>query len=109
MVLGTSNTRYPNSARPINAYYRRGHGNRGVPSYGYSLTNQTKDLVSLLDYFRIKNPVIIAIAFGATIAINLALEYPGRVRGIIMEGWSEIEDNPEYIKHLDRHPLSLRS
>jgi pimeloyl-ACP methyl ester carboxylesterase len=83
-------------------YYRRGHGKTGVPDYGYSLTNQTKDLVSLLDYFGMQKPVIVAIAFSATIAINLALDYPDRVRGIVMEGWSEIEGNPDYIDHFRR-------
>jgi|SRR5579875_3266116 len=83
-------------------YYRRGHGKTGVPSYGYSLTNQTKDLVSLLDYLGMQKPVIVAIAFGATIAVNLALEYPDRVRGIVMEGWSEIEGAPEYMEHFRR-------
>jgi|ECHhosMinimDraft_1075155.scaffolds.fasta_scaffold00950_3 3-oxoadipate enol-lactonase len=83
-------------------YYRRGHGKTGVPSYGYSLTNQTRDLVSLLDYLRIEKPVIVAVAFSATIAINLALEYPQRVKGILMEGWSEVEGGDDYIEHFRR-------
>ncbi|MCL5067724.1 MAG: alpha/beta hydrolase [Thaumarchaeota archaeon] len=54
------------------------------PSYGYSLENQTRDLVELTDELKLKRPTIIVIAFGSTIAVNLGLEYPERVRAIVM-------------------------
>ena len=34
--------------------------------------------------------MIIAVAFGTTIAANYAIQNPGRVRGMILVAWSEI-------------------
>jgi 3-oxoadipate enol-lactonase len=50
------------------AYNRRGHAKTGSTSYGFSLVNQTRDLAHLIDHFGMKRPVLIAVAFGTTIA-----------------------------------------
>lgn len=83
-------------------YYRRAHGLTECPNYGYSLENQTRDLVELMDELKLERPVIIAIAFGSTIAVNLALEYPEKIRAIVMVAWSELEGTRDYIEHFER-------
>jgi pimeloyl-ACP methyl ester carboxylesterase len=77
-------------------YVRRGHAGTGAPDYGYSLENQTRDLEALVEYFDIRNPVIVAVAFGTTIAANYAMRHPDDVRGIVMVAWSELHDARKY-------------
>jgi 3-oxoadipate enol-lactonase len=78
------------------AYNRRGHAKTELTSYGFSLVNQTRDLALLIDRFGIERPVIIAVAFGTTIAANYAIQYPDRVRGMVLVAWSELHDAMHY-------------
>ena len=55
------------------AYNRRGHAKTELTNYGFSLVNQTRDLAELIDRLHIERPVIIAVAFGTTIAASYAL------------------------------------
>ena len=77
-------------------YHRRGHAGTGAPNFGYSLENQRRDLEELIDHFGITDPIIIAVAFGTTIAVDYALNKPDKVRGIIMVAWSELHDARHY-------------
>ncbi len=81
------------------AYDRRGHAQTELTEYGFSLVNQVRDLAALIDHFCIKRPIIIAVAFGAAIAAQYAIQYPDRVRGIVMVAWSELHDA---LKYFDR-------
>src|SRR5487761_1017132 len=54
-------------------YARRGHGKTELSEYGYSVENQTYDLIALLDYLEIDKAVLVSAAFGTTIAANFAL------------------------------------
>ena len=76
-------------------YYRRGHGKTEFTSYGYSLENQTRDLLMLLDALNMAHPVIVGVAFGNTVASNFAIKYPSRVKALVMESWLEIQ-GPDY-------------
>ncbi len=78
------------------AYDRRGHGGSEMTPYGFSLVNQTRDLAHLLDHFQIERPVLVALAFGTTVAANFAIQYPDRVRGLVIAAWSELRDAMEY-------------
>jgi pimeloyl-ACP methyl ester carboxylesterase len=40
--------------------------------------------------------VIIAVAFGITIAANYAIQYPDRVKGLILVAWSELHEAMQY-------------
>ena len=75
-------------------YYRRGHGRSELPLYGYSLRNQMLDLVGLLDHLEIRHAVVVAVAMATTIAASCALEYPGRVRGLVLASWYELDGYP---------------
>lgn len=78
------------------AYNRRGHYGTELTNFGYSLVNQTRDLEALIDKLGIKQPVIIAVAFGTAIAANYAIQYPDRAKGLILVAWSELHDAYQY-------------
>ena len=80
------------------AYNRRGHAKTGLTDYGFSLVNQTRDLAHLIDHFGMKRPVIIAVAFGTTIAANYAIQYPDRVKGMVLAAWSEMHEAMQYFQ-----------
>jgi pimeloyl-ACP methyl ester carboxylesterase len=66
------------------AYNRRGHAKTGWTDYGFSLVNQTRDLEQLIERLDIDRPVIVAVAFGTTIAANYAIYHPDQVRGLVL-------------------------
>jgi 3-oxoadipate enol-lactonase len=78
------------------AYNRRGHAKTELTNFGFSLVNQTRDLAQLIDHLGIERPVIIAVAFGTTIAANYAIQYPERVKGMVLVAWSELHDAMQY-------------
>jgi len=78
------------------AYNRRGHARTRLPNYGFSLVNQTRDLAQLIERLGIVQPVIIAVAFGTTIAANYAIQFPDRVKGLILVAWSELHEAMQY-------------
>jgi 3-oxoadipate enol-lactonase len=75
-------------------YYRRGHGRSQLTPYGYSLRNQTLDLALLLDRIEVRRAVVLAVAMATTIAASYTLEYPGRVRGLVLASWYELDGYP---------------
>ena len=76
------------------AYYRRGHGRSELAPYGYSLRNQMLDLAGLLDRLEVRQAVIVAVAMATTIAASYALEYPDRVRALVLASWYELDGYP---------------
>lgn len=84
-------------------YNRRGHAKTGATNYGFSLVNQTRDLAQLIDHFGMERPVIIAVAFGTTIAANYAIQYPDRVRGVVLAAWSEMHDAIQYFQRWEKY------
>lgn len=78
------------------AYNRRGHAKTEWTDYGFSLVNQTRDLAALIEKAGIERPVIVALAFGTTIAASYAIQYPDKVRGLVLGAWSELHDALQY-------------
>lgn len=87
------------------AYDRRGHGGSEMAPYGFSVVNQTRDLLQLLDHFQIERPVIVALAFGTTVAANFAITHPERVRGLVLAAWGEIHDAMAYFSRWEEYGL----
>ena len=85
------------------AYNRRGHAKTGPTNYGFSLVNQTRDLAQLIEHFGMERPVIIAVAFGTTIAANYAIQYPERVRGVVLAAWSEMHEAMQYFQRWEKY------
>jgi len=78
-------------------YERRGHRRTGMPEFGFSLENQTRDLEALIAHFGVRDPVLVAVAFGTTLAAHYALRHPTGVRGIMMVAWSEMHEADLYL------------
>lgn len=79
-------------------YERRGHRRTGMPAFGFSLENQTRDLEALISHFEVRDPVLVAVAFGTTIAANYALRQPTSAKGIVMVAWSEMHEADLYLQ-----------
>jgi len=89
------------------AYNRRGHAGTTAREYGFSLTNQTRDLAALIDHFGIRRPVIIAVAFGTTLAANYAIQHPDRVKGLVIVAWSEMHEAMLYFDRWERYSAQV--
>jgi pimeloyl-ACP methyl ester carboxylesterase len=85
------------------AYNRRGHAKTEFTNYGFSLVNQTRDLAQLIEHFGIERPVLIAVAFGTTIAANYAIEHCGRVKGMVLAAWSELHEAMQYFHRWEKY------
>ena len=88
-------------------YDRRGHARSEVPLYGYSLWNQTHDLKCLLDFLGIERPIIVAVAMSTTIGTTFALEYPDRVRALVLCSWYELDGFPLLEQRRKAHQMSF--
>src|SRR5215475_6258838 len=86
-------------------YNRRGHAKTQWTDYGFSLHNQTRDLEQVIERLGIERPVIVALAFGTTIAANYAIRNPGKVRGIVLGAWSELHDAFQYFERWEQYSL----
>jgi 3-oxoadipate enol-lactonase len=65
-------------------YDKRGHGLSDAPKPPYRIEELARDLFGLLDMLAIKEAVICGISVGGLIAQAMALNYPERVRGLIL-------------------------
>jgi 3-oxoadipate enol-lactonase len=86
-------------------YNRRGHAETGWTDYGFSLTNQTRDLEQLIEQLGIESPVIIALAFGTAIAANYTIQNPKKVRGLVLGAWSEMHDARQYFARWEGYSM----
>jgi pimeloyl-ACP methyl ester carboxylesterase len=80
----------PQVADLLGAGYRvirydvRGHGRSSVPATGYSGEHYLADLRALLDCLRVARAHIAGISMGGAIALQLALDEPGRVASLAL-------------------------
>ena len=88
-------------------YDRRGHSKSAVPLYGYSLWNQTHDLKCLLDHAGIDRTIIVAVAMSTTIGATFTLEYPERVRALVLCSWYELDGFPLLEERRRAHRMSF--
>jgi 3-oxoadipate enol-lactonase len=88
-------------------YNRRGHAKTEWTDYGFSLVNQTRDLELLIEKLGIRQPAIVALAFGTTIAANYAIRNPGKVRGLVLGAWSEMHDALKYFARWEQYTLQV--
>jgi pimeloyl-ACP methyl ester carboxylesterase len=87
------------------AYNRRGHAKTRWTDYGFSLVNQTRDLEQLIARLGIARPVLVALAFGTTIAASYAIRNPDKVRGVVLGAWSELHDAFQYFERWEQYSL----
>src|SRR5438034_6958591 len=95
------------ASRRCFTYDRRGHGKSGLPLYGYSLWNQTHDLKCLLDFVGIECAVIVAVAMSTTIGATFTLQYPERVKALVLCSWYELDGFPLLEQRRKAHQMSF--
>jgi pimeloyl-ACP methyl ester carboxylesterase len=89
------------------AYDKRGHGRSELAPYGYSLWNQTNDLKFLLDELGIDRAIIVAVAMSTTIGATFTMQYPERVKALVLCSWYELDGFPELEARRKAHQMSF--
>src|SRR5215213_3808472 len=71
----------------------RGRGDSDKPESGYSLETHSADVVRVLDHLDLENAVLAGHSMGGFVALQTALEYPERVRALVLldGGWPRVE------------------
>ncbi len=62
----------------------RGYGDSEKPATGYSIPQFANDLIKLADVLQIKQAVWVGVSMGGMIVQRLALDYPERVRALVL-------------------------
>ena len=75
----------PQSVRVL-AVTQRGHGDSGKPDGEYESRVFARDVANFMDTLGIERAVIVGHSMGATVAQRFAVEYPRRVRALVLEG-----------------------
>jgi pimeloyl-ACP methyl ester carboxylesterase len=91
----------PQSLR-VFAVTQRGHGDSGKPHGEYESRVFARDVANFMDLLGIDRAVIVGHSMGSTVAQRFAIEYPGRVRALVLEGaFMPRPANDEVRKFLD--------
>ena len=61
-----------------------GHGSSGTPPVGWTVSDYTECLLSVMDQLSLTRPSIVAHSFGGRVAIKLAVAHPERVGRLIL-------------------------
>lgn len=70
------------------AFDNRGIGRTGAPEGPYSIGQMTEDTAGLMDAVGLEKARVLGFSMGGWIAIELALKYPERVKGLVLAGTS---------------------
>lgn len=62
----------------------RGYGDSQEPESGFTITQFSKDLIALADKLGIEKPIWVGVSMGGMILQQLALDYPDRVRALVL-------------------------
>ena len=62
----------------------RGYGDSQKPATGFTIKQFSKDLIALADKLSIEKPVWVGVSMGGMILQQLALDYPDRVRALVL-------------------------
>jgi pimeloyl-ACP methyl ester carboxylesterase len=75
--------RLPPTIRAL-ALTQRGHGRSSKPAEGYTYTHFSEDLRAFLDALHLPKAVIVGHSMGGMVAQRFAVDYPGRVAGLVL-------------------------
>jgi pimeloyl-ACP methyl ester carboxylesterase len=75
----------PSSLR-VFAVTQRGHGSSGKPDAGYAATDFARDLAAFLDAMGLDFAIVVGHSMGSVVAQRFAIDYPARVRALVLEG-----------------------
>jgi 3-oxoadipate enol-lactonase len=62
----------------------RGYGESEKPATGFTIKQFSRDLIALADKLHIESPVWVGVSMGGMIVQQLALDYPDRVRALVL-------------------------
>ncbi len=82
----------------------RGHGSSGVPAQAWTVADLARDLLQILDALAIDAAVVVGHSLGGMAALQMALDAPSRLRGLVLLSTSAEAEKPER-----RSQLSLLS
>ncbi|MBN1473553.1 MAG: alpha/beta fold hydrolase [Syntrophaceae bacterium] len=82
---------------------QRGHGQSDKPhdAGAYSLNKRMEDVISVLDHLDIKKVILFGYSMGGWLAFALAVYFPGRVAGLVIDGAHPFEDNVDEFTGVD--------
>ncbi len=86
----TTSTIFPTYLNAYSPYFRgiavdlRGYGDSQKPATGFTIKQFSKDLIALADKLGIEKPVWVGVSMGGMILQQLALDYPDRVRALVL-------------------------
>jgi 3-oxoadipate enol-lactonase len=86
----TTSTIFPTYLNVYSPYFRgiavdlRGYGDSQKPATGFTIKQFSKDLIALADKLGIEKPVWVGVSMGGMILQQLALDYPDRVRALVL-------------------------
>jgi pimeloyl-ACP methyl ester carboxylesterase len=91
-------------------YDVRGHGRTSAPATGYDWEHYLADLRSLLDNLRVERAHLAGISMGGAIALQLALEEPGRVASLALldSALPGFAYSPQFEDDIDRLRQAMR-
>ena len=89
----TTAARFVGPARGLVGVDLRGRGDSDKPDSGYGLEAHAADLIRVLDHLGLEDATIAGHSMGAFVALRAALEYPDRVRALVLldGGWPRVE------------------
>jgi len=74
----------------------RGHGDSPAPAGTYTIDEMADDVVELLDYLGLDEPVVVGgLSMGGYVALSMAERYPARLRGLMLMDTRAAADTPE--------------
>jgi pimeloyl-ACP methyl ester carboxylesterase len=71
------------SGHPVVAVDQRGHGRSDTPGTGYDVPTVAADLAVLIDRLGLGRPVVAGQSWGGNVVLQLAVDHPSAVRGIV--------------------------
>lgn len=77
------------------AYDVRGHGNSGAGSEEFSIDLFVRDLIGLMDALSIEKVCLCGLSMGGYIALNAAVNHPGRFSSLVLCDTTCVADSPE--------------
>lgn len=75
---------------------QRGHGDSAKPGHGYDFASVSQDAIGVIEAKGLVNPVIVGHSWGADVALELAVAYPGAAKGICFVDGGMIEPSTRY-------------
>lgn len=85
------------------AVTQRGHGEADKPDDGYLMSDFAADLAAFMDTVGVEAAVIAGSSMGSSVAQRFALDYPERVRSVVlMAAFHSFHDKPELVEFADK-------